>query len=153
VSQSIFCLLMTLSAQSNLHPQVLMSFAFLPRRRRILCNGEHFVASLCRSLNYISFEHSFIHEVFHFGSLTNIRISSKMAQLPLPNNDTSLGNAVAVEGDIVYMMGSFGNGFSKHFSEFLFASRPCHKLPCRTECTAGFYDPHINPRFCSWCIQ
>ena len=75
-----------------------------------------------------------------------------MAQLPLPNNDTSLGNAVAVEGGIVYMMGSFGNGFLNHFSEFLFASWPCHKLPCRTECT-GFYDPHINPRFCSWCIQ
>ena len=75
-----------------------------------------------------------------------------MAQLPLPNNDTSLGNAVAVEGGIVYMMGSFGNGFLNHFSEFLLASWPCHKLPCRTECT-GLYDPHINPRFCSWCIQ
>jgi hypothetical protein len=36
-----------------------------------------------------------------------------MAQLPLPNNDTSLANAVAVEGGIVYMMGSFGIGLLK----------------------------------------
>jgi hypothetical protein len=31
-----------------------------------------------------------------------------MGQLPLPNNQTSLANAVAVDADIVYLMGSFG---------------------------------------------
>jgi hypothetical protein len=32
-----------------------------------------------------------------------------MGQLPLPNNDTTLANAVAVDGSTVYMMGSFGD--------------------------------------------
>lgn len=35
-------------------------------------------------------------------------ISLILGQLPLPNNHTSLANAVAVEGDVVYLMGSFG---------------------------------------------
>lgn len=35
--------------------------------------------------------------------------SQKIGQLPLPNNQTSLGNAVAVDGDNVYLIGSFGS--------------------------------------------
>jgi hypothetical protein len=32
-----------------------------------------------------------------------------MGQLPLPNNDTSLANAVAVDGNTIYLIGSFGD--------------------------------------------
>jgi hypothetical protein len=35
-----------------------------------------------------------------------------MGRLPLPNNRTSLANAVAVDGDIIYLIGSFGNHLS-----------------------------------------
>ena len=35
-----------------------------------------------------------------------------MGMLPLPNNRTSLANAVAVDGDIIYLIGSFGNRHS-----------------------------------------
>ena len=39
----------------------------------------------------------------------DFRVSQKIGQLPLPNNETSLANAVAIDGDIVYLMGSFGS--------------------------------------------
>jgi hypothetical protein len=36
--------------------------------------------------------------------------------MPLPNNRTSLANAVAVQGDVVYLMGSFGMSLPKLFA-------------------------------------
>lgn len=71
----------------------------------------------------------------------DLRRSLILGQLPLPNNHTSLANAVAVEGDVVYLMGSFGNRLLKlllaHDSLFY------HTVTRRSHWT-GFHHTHFS---------